>query len=115
MKTIIAGSRGITEIEEVRKAIEESGFEITEVVSGTARGVDTLGEQWAKENGIPIVRFPPDWNKDGKAAGGIRNSDMAVYGEALVAVMKKPKTNGTRDMIAKARLRKLKYHVRMVD
>ena len=47
MKVIIAGSRDITDYSLVCRAISESKFDITEVISGTARGVDTLGEKWA--------------------------------------------------------------------
>ena len=60
MKTIIAGSRDLTDYNLVKLAVEESGFEIAEVVSGGARGVDRLGERWAKEHGVPIKRFIPE-------------------------------------------------------
>lgn len=86
MKTIIAGSRTITDYDIVKKAVQESGFKITEVVSGTAKGVDSLGEQWALENGVPVKRFPADWNKHGNSAGPIRNEQMGDYSEALIAV-----------------------------
>lgn len=46
MRTIIAGSRSITDYALIQKAVSESGFEITEVVSGGAIGVDRLGERW---------------------------------------------------------------------
>jgi hypothetical protein len=58
MKTIIAGSRKFNNREAVFAAVTESGFVITEVVSGTAKGVDRLGEHWAKQNGVPIKQFP---------------------------------------------------------
>ena len=47
MRIIIAGSRNITSYEYLSLACELSDFEITEVVSGCARGVDRLGEEWA--------------------------------------------------------------------
>ena len=47
MKVIIAGSRGVEDYALVEEAVKQSGFDITEVVSGTARGVDLLGEHWA--------------------------------------------------------------------
>ena len=89
MRLIIAGSREITDYELVANAIADSDFhpiEIDEVVSGTARGVDQLGEQWANLRGIPVKRFVPDWNKHGKAAGPIRNQAMARYANALVLI-----------------------------
>ncbi len=94
--TIIAGSRGITDYELVVRAIKNSGFTITEVVSGQCKNSpDILGERWAKERGIPIKPFPADWNdlskpdaviktnKQGKKydarAGFRRNREMAEY------------------------------------
>ena len=68
MKTIIAGSRSNVDYQDILSAMGECSWssEITEVVSGKARGVDTMGEQWAKENNITIKEFPADWNKFGK-------------------------------------------------
>jgi len=86
MKTIIAGSRNITAAKSVEDAIKESGFEITEVVCGSARGVDTLGELWAKANKIPVRYFPAEWKKFGLSAGHKRNAQMAEYAEALILV-----------------------------
>lgn len=89
MKTIIAGSREITSPGIVARAILASGIEITEVVSGGARGVDSLGEQWARRSRIPVTEFPvtpADWKKYGKRAGYIRNHKMGEYAEALIAV-----------------------------
>jgi hypothetical protein len=43
-------------------AIMNSGFDISEVVSGGAPGVDTLAEQWAEKNGIQVTRIPAEWN-----------------------------------------------------
>ena len=86
MITIIAGSReGIT-YKDVLLAIKTCPWEITEVVSGKARGVDTMGEQWAKENNIPIKEFPADWKKWGHSAGPRRNTEMAEYAESLICV-----------------------------
>lgn len=101
MKTIIAGSRSITDYETVKQAVISSRFEITEVVSGTARGVDALGERWAIENGIPLKRFPANWSAHGKAAGPMRNQVMADYADALVLVWD-GRSRGSADMLARA-------------
>lgn len=85
MKTIIAGSRSITDYEIVKKAIETSGFNISIVVSGTANGVDKLGERYAKEYHKKIKRFPADWSM-GKKAGYLRNTQMAEYADACIIV-----------------------------
>lgn len=98
MKVVIAGSRDITSPSSVAQAIRESGFDISEVVSGGARGVDKLGEQWAGFNLIPITRFIANWNSEGKAAGIIRNHKMALYADALIAIWD-GKSKGTKHMI----------------
>lgn len=98
-RAIIAGSRDVTELEVVRKAVALSKYAITEVVSGMARGVDRLGEEYAKENSIPIKGFPADWETQGKAAGHIRNKQMADYADVLVAVWDGA-SPGTKNMIA---------------
>jgi len=113
MKVIIAGSREIFDYNIVKEAIEESKFEITEVVSGTARGVDSLGERWAYEHKIPVKRFPADWDKHGKAAGIIRNSEMANYGEALIAIWD-GESRGTKNMIDTAKKKNLQVFIKII-
>jgi hypothetical protein len=98
MKTIIAGSRGFTDYSVLHFFLSINPWEITEVVSGTARGADKLGERYAEENGISVKRFPADWDTHGKRAGYIRNSEMADYADALVAFWD-GESRGTKHMI----------------
>ena len=99
MRVIIAGSRSIGDYELVEQAVADSGFNITEVVSGKAIGVDTLGEIWANEHGVPIKPFPANWAKYGRRqAGKIRNQQMADYADALIAVIKNH-SSGSSDML----------------
>ncbi len=117
MKVIIAGSRTITHYETVQDAVldafvEHPNLEIDEVVSGGAEGVDRLGERFAKEMDIPIRYFYPDWKTHGKAAGPIRNGQMAAYADALVAVT--TGSAGTADMIRQAERAGLLVYVKTV-
>lgn len=114
MKTIIAGTRDATDYSLIEESVKQSGFLITEVVSGCARGIDTLGEQWAQNNGIPVKRFPADWNRFKKSAGPIRNQQMAEYSEALIAIPS-PTSRGTVDMINRARKLNLKVFIYATD
>lgn len=98
MKVIVAGSREGFVARNVFEAIEESNFLITEIVSGTARGVDKDGEYYARCNKLSLKQFPANWNLYGKAAGHIRNKEMALYADALVAVWD-GKSPGTKNMI----------------
>lgn len=86
MKVIIAGSRCIHDYPAVQQALAMSGFVPTEIVSGAANGVDRLGERLALDRALPLKQFPADWNTHGKAAGFIRNLEMANYADALVLV-----------------------------
>jgi hypothetical protein len=108
MKVIIAGSRTINSYALVANTIKESGFRITEVVSGTTRGVDQLGELWAVRQvpQVPIRRFPANWARYGRAAGRRRNEEMAKYAEALIAVWD-GSSRGTTNMIQIAQKRGL--------
>ena len=98
MKVIVAGSRSVTDYALVIDAVISSGFEVTEIVSGCAKGVDAIGEKIAEINGIPVKRFPADWNKYGKRAGPLRNMEMGDYADALVAV-RENNSKGTTHMI----------------
>lgn len=84
MKTIIAGSRNILDYEMLLEAISESKFNITEVFCGLARGPDTLGERWAKENNVPIRYFPAQWEIFGRSAGPRRNEEMGKLADCAI-------------------------------
>jgi len=81
MKLAIIGSRSI-------KSIQLEGIvsnEVTEIVSGGAKGVDALAKEYASEKKIPITEFLPNYNLYGKAAPLVRNKEIAAYAdEALV-------------------------------
>ena len=121
-KVIIAGSRGIEDYnllcEIVEKAIKILKIKPTEIVSGAAKGVDMLGEKWARDNGVNLVQFYAKWNDtkncefmpkfnaQGKAynprAGFDRNQEMAEYADALIAI-NIGDTPGTNDMVKRAK------------
>ena len=100
LRTIIAGSRDIIAPATVEAAARASGLApyISEVVSGGARGVDALGEAWAALRGIPVRVFPADWRRYPRTAGRLRNTEMAHYAEALIAVWD-GRSPGTKHMI----------------
>lgn len=100
MKLIIAGCRDLIDWEVVHEGIMKCtwGPQVTEVVSGGASGVDYIGEALAEKSGLPVKKFPADWKKHGRAAGPIRNRQMAEYADALLAVWD-GKSRGTQNMI----------------
>lgn len=120
MKVIIAGSRNYIDEQDFMQRMNAISMKYghwiqktTEVVSGTARGADQLGEKWAKLMDLPITEFPANWEKFGRSAGFIRNGEMAQYADALV-VFWDGVSPGTRSMIDLAKGRGLKVHIEMV-
>lgn len=90
------------------------------VVSGTDKhwmvdlkryvGADYLGEEWAHSKRYTVVRFHPEWEKHGKAAGPIRNREMVEYADYLVAFWNAT-SKGTKDILSQAKSRGLKVRV----
>jgi len=115
MKCIIAGSRdlGLKTVnnQKVQMTLDECKLiddmftscewcgKITEIVSGTARGVDTIGEQLAEKYGLKLTKFPADWDRHGKRAGHLRNGDMAKYTDIAMVFMSCGGTAGSKNMI----------------
>lgn len=113
-KVIIAGGRDFNNYQllftKCCRILDNHKTTEVQIVSGTAKGADTLGERFAKETNTPLKRFPANWDLYGKSAGVIRNSDMADYADALIAFWD-GKSRGTKNMIAEARLRGLPVRV----
>jgi hypothetical protein len=104
MKLIIAGGRDFVDLSHaivcINKLIDQGKIqeEGLEIVSGMARGADTVGINIASSNKLPLHEFPANWDKHGKAAGFLRNIDMAKFSDALVAFWD-GQSKGTEHMI----------------
>lgn len=80
MKIAIIGSRNIKNIN-----LKEYITNADEIVSGGARGVDALAAEYAKQNGIKLTEFLPEYNKYGKGAPLIRNKQIVNYSDKIIA------------------------------
>ena len=113
VRLIIAGGRDFQDWDLLCKTLDElvgaRELEI-EVVSGTARGADQLGERWAQLRGYPVRQFPADWQQHGKQAGWLRNQQMAQYATHCVCFWDS-KSRGTGHMINLARQQGLNLKV----
>ena len=107
-RIIVAGGRDFTDYallsETLDVILKIYTLREVQIVSGCCRGADALGERYAREHGIPVVRFPADWQAYGKAAGPIRNRKMAEYasegeGEGVLVAFWDGKSPGTASMI----------------
>jgi len=103
MKILICGSRRINDPALVAQAVEKSGMKATHIVSGGARGVDTLAQLYAQSNGIEFTEYLADWDKYGKRAGFMRNCVMVGAADAVIAVWD-GESRGTKHSIDYARL-----------
>jgi hypothetical protein len=88
-KVIICGSRDFTDYDLLKKRCDHLLIrflksEVT-VISGCAKGADSLGEQYAIENGFEILKYPADWERYGKSAGYKRNQAMAEIADGVIA------------------------------
>lgn len=80
MKVAVIGSRGIT--------IELDRYlpvGITEIVSGGAKGIDTIARDYAHKHGIKLTEFLPDYEKYGRAAPLKRNIQIIRYADMVLA------------------------------
>ncbi len=85
-RIIVAGSRSIGETFYPKVKEILMNYKFDELISGDCfKGVDKLGERYAKENNIDLKLFPADWKLYGKSAGYKRNVQMGEYGTELIA------------------------------
>ena len=114
MNIIIAGGRDFNDYEKMKAAVltiyPNIANENHTIISGCAKGADSLGIRLAKELNIQCKLFPANWTAYGKSAGYKRNVEMADNADALVAFWD-GKSKGTMHMINIAKERKLIYTV----
>jgi hypothetical protein len=111
-KLIIAGGRGFDNyktLKEICDVILQEKNEV-QIISGTAKGADKLGERYAQEKGYKLIKVPADWGNHGKSAGYKRNEEMAKIADGLIAFWD-GKSKGTRHMINLAKKYNLQIKV----
>lgn len=107
MRVIVCGSRRWNN----RKAISDRLYELVMasdgdypvIVHGAARGADRIAEEEAGKAGLVTDPHPGDWGRYGKAAGPIRNEEMAALGADLCIAFGPTPGSGTQDMVDRAR------------
>ena len=111
-KVIVAGSRSFDDFDLLQRKLDKllAYLEDIEIVSGGAKGADTLGEQWAEIHDLPVKLFPADWDNLGRSAGYRRNEQMAQYATHLVAFWD-GQSKGTKHMVETAKHLGLKVRV----
>src|SRR6266576_1753918 len=104
MRVLVCGDREWTASEPIATLLNLCPPD-TVVIHGAARGADAIAGRLATELGFEVQPYPADWNKHGKAAGPIRNSQMLSEGqpdEVHAFHNNVEASRGTKDMVEKA-------------
>ena len=95
---------------EIQRIGHRLGWDMT-LVSGGARGVDTMAERAAAEFDIPIRVHRAEWKRYGRRAGMIRNEMIVADADEMLAFFADQPTPGTSDSIRRARAKGIPVHV----
>ena len=100
MKLAIIGSRGLNI--NIGEKLPEKYRKPDMIISGGARGIDTLARQYAEKNGIELEEIKPDYEQYGKYAPHIRNNEIIKKADVVIAFWD-GKSRGTSSVIKKCR------------
>lgn len=116
---IVCGSRDWTDHVRICKTLERIQPRI--IIHGACRGADEIAGDWSDDtvNDVDAVPMPAQWDRDGRAAGPMRNAKMLAvllalrdcgYEVSIVAFVL-PSSRGTWDMLNKAKAAGVETHV----
>lgn len=121
LRIIVAGSRCFNDYELLKKEVvnivksSNKPKQFIKIISGKAKGADTLGERFAKEFRLEVKEFPADWDRLGKKAGYVRNAEMAKFAAdenyGILIAFWDGKSRGTKHMIDLAEKYGLEIHI----
>jgi hypothetical protein len=101
MRVLVCGSRSFNDYQLLERTLET--LPITTIIEGEARGADTLARRYGVGRGLDVIPFKALWDKHGKAAGAIRNTEMLTKGRPdIVVAFWDGESRGTRNMIEQA-------------
>ncbi len=109
MKIAIIGSRNLTKVD-LSKYIPKS---VTEIVSGGAKGIDTLATKYAENNNLRLTVFLPEYEKYSQAAPLKRNNKIIEYSDEVIAFWD-GKSKGTEYVIKKCKKLNKKITVHLI-
>ncbi len=98
MKIAIIGSRTLI-VNNLEKYLPK---DVTEIISGGAKGIDTCARQYALKNNIKLTEFLPEYNKYGRSAPLKRNLQIIEYADMVIAFWDKS-SRGTKFVIDNCR------------
>ena len=106
VSVVIGGYRNFENYEIFKNFVDsclaELDFKEMTILSGHCKGVDLMGERYAKEKDLALELYPAEWKKYGKAAGPIRNKQMVEKADIVIAFVCE-RAKGTKNLIAQAK------------
>jgi len=100
---LICGSRSVKITpEDIDEVLERHNISVDTVISGMAKGPDTVAIKWAAMHNISTIVFRPEWKKFGKSAGIRRNKKMVDLCDVCIAFWDF-KSKGTKSTLDYAR------------
>ena len=87
MRLAVVGSRSFSNQSRAFHILDRfaARFAVDLIVSGGARGADTLAASWANARRVPTRVHLPDWSRHGRHAGFLRNQLIVAGADALIA------------------------------
>ena len=89
MKLAVIGSRDFNNYEQLCEHLDklQTDNTINVIISGGAKGADSLAAKYAKEHDIELIEHKPDWQKYGRGAGMVRNKLIIDDSDEVIAFL----------------------------
>lgn len=110
MRVAIIGSRGL-KVDNLEKYLPK---EVTEIISGGARGIDTSAREYAVSHGLKLTEFLPEYSLYGRAAPIKRNISIIENSDYVLAFWD-GKSHGTKSVIEACKKREISHAVYLFD
>lgn len=124
LRLIIAGGRDFDDFSLMQQTLFNlfdkyrwrAKTDVITIISGCAKGADTLGIRYANMHHYRVKKFPADWDTYGKRAGFIRNKQMADFAAderhcGVLVAFWDGESRGTKNMIDTATQAGLEVHI----
>jgi len=100
LRILVCGGRDFSNYDLLCDVLKK--YEVSTIITGGARGADTLAFCWGYDHNKKVLTYPANWKKHGKAAGFIRNQQMLDEGHPDL-VIAFPGGRGTADMVRRSK------------
>lgn len=107
-KVAVIGSRAFSDYDLLQQVLDEECVEL--LISGGAKGADTLASEWADSRQVETVIFKPQYDRYGRGATHVRNREIVMVADKIIAFWD-GRSRGTASTIAYAKKQGKAVHV----